>query len=89
MGFMFRHEGHGSRGLESVAVMVGSVAAGRHGAGTVAESLHFCLQAGGSERKTLGKAWVFEPQNLPPVIHFLQQGYSSSSSPKSPPAGNI
>ena len=31
---------HSSRGLESVTIMAGSMAAGKHGAGAIVESLH-------------------------------------------------
>ena len=37
------------------------------------------ISKGSGNRKILGLAWAFETLRTPPVIHFLQQGHTTSS----------
>jgi hypothetical protein len=61
-----------------MSVMAGSVAAGRHGAGVVAESLGPDPQAAGRHRARVGR--LSETSKLKTqisVTHLLQQGHTS------------
>ena len=59
-------------------IMVGSMAAGRHGTGTVAEHLHSIHRQQAERRSKLGMVWAFDaskpiPSDIAPLIrpHLL------------------
>lgn len=74
-------DAHGSRGLKSMTIVMGSLAAGRHGAGATAEH----LRQHKTEQESANWEWCgpFKPQSLPPITYLLQPGHASKSFPNS------